>query len=111
MNKFELISNYDELDSIIKVAKESEINISVTPTFNLSQEVEGILHFLTVGGGLAGFAKLIISYLNIKNQKRKIRLKLHDLTEVEIEGNSISELEVLLEKTKTIIIQSTEQKQ
>lgn len=108
MVQIEIISDFEDIKQLEFIIKESGFDISISPTFSL--DADGIIHLLTIGGGLAGLAKCINTFINIHYQKRKVRVRLDNQREFEIEGVTIKELEKLLRKTKSILLENNEKK-
>ena len=84
-----------------------EIKLMKKPVFNFDSNI--LLEYLTVGGGIAAIAKCILEYLKLHYQKRRVSIKLKDSIEVEIEGQSLKEIENLLKVAEKVIIQKEEE--
>lgn len=66
----------------------------------------GLVQFLTVGGGLAGLANCVIQFLKLKYQKRSVKIRFQDGSEINVEGLSTKEIEDLLVNAKALVITS-----
>ena len=82
-------------------------------SMNLDGNPDMYIHLLTAIG--TPLATLLTTYIIQHNNKRKVKLTIGpDKKEIEIEGNSISEIETLLSSVKDVVsidITQTENKQ
>lgn len=83
--------------------------IKLIQAANLNVASSEILQYLTVGGGITAIAKCILQYLKIHSQRRKIAIELKNSIKIEIEGQSVGEIEKLLETAERIIISNNTQ--
>lgn len=92
-----------DIDSEFRTLLNDEgIKLVKKPVLNLDSNL--ILEYLTVGGGIAAIAKCILEYLKLHFQKRRVVIKLKDSTEIEVEGKSIKEIEILLKTAEKVTV-------
>lgn len=107
--KTEVIGDQELIDEFVNFSNsEGSENLSLSQAFKLSSYADGLVQFLTVGGGLIGLSKCIIEYLKIKHKTRRIKIKKEDGSELEIEASSSDELVKILSVAEVLIIENKE---
>lgn len=72
--------------------------------FNVSEYLPLATQLIVATGGFAGLAKIVVTYLTLKHQTRKITITDNDNRKIEIEATSLEEVERLLATAKAIEI-------
>lgn len=90
--ELEIVQHFEEHQ--IQLQKQIELDFSSSD----------IIQYVTVGGGMYSFVKCILSYYEIKNKTRKMKIKNKDGVEIEIEASNVSELQELLASSTELLI-------
>lgn len=90
-------SDISDFNSLLKKEK-----IQIRNKLKLHLNESDLVYYLSVGG-FVGLAKCLLAFFKIKHGTRKISIKTSHGDEINIEGNSIEEVEKMLESAKEIV--------